>query len=68
MSLAMHANSKLKDLNYDIFVLNLFLAFQPHLTVMFYLNSPLSLILMVTLIKYNEWKKNMMAMHGTRLR
>jgi hypothetical protein len=37
--LAAHASSKLRELNYDNFALKMFIAFQPHLVVMFCLNS-----------------------------
>ncbi len=51
-----------------VFVLRLFLAFRPHLMVMFCLNSPLLLVLTVILIKCKEWIGNMMAMCCTRLK
>jgi hypothetical protein len=51
-----------------VFILKLFLAFQPHFNgdVLFEL-FPL-VIPIVTLVKCKEWTRNMMAMRGIRLK
>jgi hypothetical protein len=66
-AIATHANSKLNEFMI-VLVLRLFLTFQPHLTMKFYLSSPLLLVPTVILVRYKEWTRNMMAMCGTRLR
>ncbi len=50
------------------FALRMFIAFRPHLMMMFCLNSPLLAIPIVTLDKCKAWTRNMMAMHSARLR
>ncbi len=66
--LIMHANSKLRYLNYDSFHIEIIPCILTTFNNVFYLNSPLLLVPMFTLVRYNEWTRNMMAMHGIRLK
>jgi hypothetical protein len=66
MMLGPHATSK-KELNCDTLRVEKFVAFHPHLMVLFFLSFPL-IIQMAILVKCKEWIKSMMVMFGARLK
>jgi hypothetical protein len=68
MSFDTHASFKLRDSNYDNFHIEIVHSIPTGFNGDVLLNCPLLLVSTIILGKCKEWTRNMMGMHGARLR